>query len=175
MSAADPRRLGEIIDKSRIVVSPTPTGADEPPPDSRCHAIGHGDLDNDVDTLTSVLLRILRSQTVDATRQYQAFAPAPAGAKAAVAGTASPATVAGFDDFRVMASGSPEDVPVPGPMGGAPPSSAKARPKAKRGKSLKESAVPEPRTVGYADLLEEDGWEPAEEPRARRTRASSKA
>jgi hypothetical protein len=175
MSVADPRRLGEIIDPSRIVISPTPTGAGEPPPDSRCHAVGHGDLDNDVDTLTSVLLRILRSKTVDATRQYQAFAPAPAGAGAAV-GAAKAAAAERFDEAQVAAAATPVEPGQPGPMGAAPPSPVKARPKARsRRADVPESPVPAPTSVDYADMLTEDGWRPAVEPPVARGRARSKA
>jgi hypothetical protein len=162
MSPADPRPLGAVIDPTRLVVSPTPTGAGEPPPDSRSHAIGHGDLDNDTDTLTSVLLRILRSKTIDATRQYQAFAPAPAAASDALVGQGSAAVDTDVEDVSVEAVAKAEDVSRPGPMGAAPPSSAKARPRAKPRRGVgRESSVPVPAPVGYADLLEQDGWKPA--------------
>lgn len=176
MSAKDPRRLSEVIDPSRLVLSPTPTGATEPPPDSRCHAVGHGDLDNDVDTLTSVLLRMLRSRVVDATRQYQAYAPAPVGAIAAVVGAGRAAALKGLPDLQVVAAGTAEDVGVPGPMAATPPSPTKARPKApSRRSATPESATPQPTTVDYADMLPEDGWEIAEEPPKRRRRATSRA
>jgi hypothetical protein len=175
MSAADPRRLGEIIDATRIVISPTPIGAAEPPPDSRSHAVGHGDLDNDADTLTSVLLRILRTTTVDTTRLYQAFAAAPAGAAPGV-GTAKAAAAERFDRAAAGSPASSQEAGRPGPVGAVPPGPAKARPKARsRRPEVPESPVPAPTSVDYADMLEADGWEPADEPPARRRRTKSRA
>jgi hypothetical protein len=174
MSARDKRPLGDIIDKDHRVISPTPTGGaqPEPPGDARSHAQGHGDLDNDPDTLTSVLLRILGSKTIDARRQYAANAPTPSGAGPGGTGTA--ATLSELGDLQVLAAAAtPADVARSGPMAAAPPSSAKARPKARASaKSTPESATPEPTTVDYSDMLTEDGWVRTAPPTTRRTRAA---
>jgi hypothetical protein len=175
MSAADPRRLGEIVDASRIVVSPTPTGATEPPADSRSHAIGHGDLDNDVDTLTSVLLRILRSTVVDATRQYQAHAPSATDAVGRVGSGARPAAAA-HDGSGNGTAASTEDVPVPGPVAATPPGPVKAREKSPADKAPDrdaESPTPAPTSIDYADMLTEDGWKIVAAPAKGRRRAKS--
>lgn len=175
MSATDKRLLGDIIDKDHRVISPTPTGGaqPEPPADARSHAQGHGDLDNDPDTLTSVLLRILGSKTIDARRQYTANAPTPSGAGPGGTGTAG--TLSELGDLQVLAAAAtPADVARSGPMAAAPPSPAKARPKARpSAKSTPESATPEPTTVDYADMLTEDGWVQTAAPTARRTKGAS--
>jgi hypothetical protein len=177
MSATDKRKLSDVITPARIVLSPTPTGAGEPPADSRSQAVGHGDLDNDADTLTSVLLRIFRSTKVDATRQYVAYAPTPAGAMAAVVGGTKVATLSELGETTVVARPSGEEVGVMGPMAAQPPGPEKARSKVKVKASTGSSATPEASTpdptpaagtkrapVTYADLLELDGWKPAKAP-----------
>ena len=177
MSATDKRKLSDVITPARIVLSPTPTGASEPPPDSRSQAVGHGDLDNDSDTLTSVLLRIFKSTKVDATRQYMAYAPTPAGAMAAVVRGTKVATLSELGETTVVATPTGEEVGVMGPMAAQPPGPEKARSKVKVKARAGSSATPEASTpdptpaagpkrtpVAYADLLELDGWKQAESP-----------
>jgi hypothetical protein len=60
-------------------------------------------------------------------------------------------------------------------MAAAPPTPAKARPKARsRRATVPESPVPAPTSVDYADMLSEDGWQQAAMPSAGRARTPSK-
>jgi hypothetical protein len=54
----------DIVGGASFVVAPTPSVAK---PDSRSQAHGHGDFDDDEETMTSVVLRILKKAAVDTT------------------------------------------------------------------------------------------------------------
>jgi hypothetical protein len=135
-----------------VVVAPSTS-----PATGRSDAVAHGDFDDDVPTMTSVVLRMLGLDTQELENTYQAHAPLrPIGPPVSAAVSASRAPAGSEDSLLQPAdAGSPGDAPL---MTTAAPQEESPTPPPQASELPFELGVAPRSGSSVIDLLLADGW-----------------